>query len=60
MLSITAAPGAKKSSKDGIVDALPYIDSEYEEPGMKEMVTSKDRLQGTRLRDCHMYFHYFR
>lgn len=26
-----------------VVDALPYIDSEYEEPGMKEMVRLKPR-----------------
>lgn len=40
MLALTSSSNGPTnlSSNQVVVDALPYIDTEYEEPGMKEMV----------------------
>jgi len=35
----TATTTTTSVSKNLVVDALPYIDAEYDEPGMKEMVS---------------------
>lgn len=38
MLALPSAGVVEGTKPQIVVDALPYIDTEYEEPGMKEMV----------------------
>jgi pre-mRNA-splicing factor SPF27 len=59
-IGVTAAAGIAGFGGNALVDALPYIDSEYDEPGMREMVMALIEDEKKRYRPTKNYLEHMK